>query len=136
MCCGKYEMKCPCKRHGRHPTRKRVSSSLTTWWSMHSYPYEADAPVFVAQTNFGASAPGSERPIFTIKLASGHPFFVFRGHTGASVSKNVGVEGHPFLKNVHPLNQNTIFRGHQAQLVPPFKILKGDPAECAFWQGL
>ena len=103
---------------------------------MHSYPNEADAPVFAAKNSLGASAPGSERPIFYDQTGFGASVFVFRGHPGASVSQNVGVEGHPFLQKGHPLNQNTIFRGHQAGPVRPFKILKGDPAECAFWQRL
>ena len=61
--------------------------------------------------------------------APGASVFMFRGHPGASVSRNVGVEGHPFPKNGHPFFQNASFEGHQAQPVAPFKMKKGDPAE-------
>ena len=47
-----------------------------------------------------------------------------RGHPRASVLRNVGVEGHPFSQNGHPLNQNAILGGHQAQPVAPFRILR------------
>ena len=56
----------------------------------------ADCFVFTSQNTHGASVIG------------------FQGHPGASVSGNVGVEGHPFSEKGHPMNQNTILKGHQA----------------------
>ena len=63
---------------------------------------EADAPTLVADDIF-----------LTNQTAPGASVFMLRGHPWASVFRNVGVEGHPFSQNGHPLTRNSISRGHQ-----------------------
>ena len=67
------------------------------------------------------------RPIFYRSKSPGASAFVISRHPRASVSQNVGVEGHPFSQIGHPLFQNTSFGGHQLQPVILFKIKKGQP---------
>ena len=55
-------------------------------------------------------APALKRSTyFYTQMASGASVLAFRRHPGASVSRNVGLEGHPFSQNGHPLNSKRYF---------------------------